>query len=154
MDGMMGITGPDRDTPVKMNPGIGDTVPALMLCIGLLAAVHRARESGEGQFVDVAMTDCVLAVCERIVCQTSYTGVVPTPECNRDPLICPFGLFRASDGYVFIACPHNDFWQKLATAIDRPELIKDEAFATNAARVRNARALCAEVRPCGTSSLR
>jgi crotonobetainyl-CoA:carnitine CoA-transferase CaiB-like acyl-CoA transferase len=138
MGGIMGITGPDRDTPMKIGPGIGDTVPALMLCIGILAAVHRARESGEGQFVDVAMTDCILAVCERIVYQTSYTGVVPAPEGNRHPLYCPFGLFRASDGYVSIACVHDEFWQKLATVIGRPELTKDEAFATNEARVRNA----------------
>jgi crotonobetainyl-CoA:carnitine CoA-transferase CaiB-like acyl-CoA transferase len=138
MGGMMGITGPDRDTPTKIGPGIGDTVPALMLCIGILAAVHRARASGQGQFVDVAMTDCVLAVCERIVYQTSYSGTVPGPEGNHHPLLCPFGLFRASDGHVSIGCAHDAFWGKLALAIGRPELITDEAYATNVARVRNA----------------
>jgi crotonobetainyl-CoA:carnitine CoA-transferase CaiB-like acyl-CoA transferase len=138
MGGMMGITGPDRETPTKIGPGIGDTVPGLMLCIGILAAVHRARESGEGQFVDVAMTDCVLAVCERVVYQTSYTALIPGPEGNHHPLLCPFGLFRAHDGHVSIACAHDGFWEKLANIIGRPELVTDEAFATNAARVRNA----------------
>lgn len=138
MGGMMGITGPDRDTPTKIGPGVGDTVPALMLCIGILAAVHRARATGEGQFVDVAMTDAVLAMCERIVYQTSYTGAVPAPEGNRHPLLCPFGLFRARDGYVSIACATDAFWQKLTSAIGCPELAGDEAFATNAARVENA----------------
>ena len=141
MGGMMGITGPDRETPTKIGPGVGDTVPALMLCIGILAAVHRARETGEGQFVDVAMTDCVLAMCERIVYQTSYTGVVPAPEGNRHPLLCPFGLFRALDGWVSIACAHDGFWEKLAHAIGRPELIVDPAFATNAERVKNAQSV-------------
>ncbi|HKT95922.1 MAG TPA: CoA transferase [Paraburkholderia sp.] len=138
MGGMMGITGPDRDTPTKIGPGVGDTVPALMLCIGILAAVHRAREAGEGQFVDVAMTDCVLALCERIVYQTSYGGVVPAPEGNRHPLLCPFGLFRALDGWVSIACAHDGFWAALAAAIGRPELAGDPDFATNEARVRHA----------------
>ncbi|WP_155301132.1 CaiB/BaiF CoA transferase family protein [Cupriavidus necator] len=138
MGGMMGITGPDRDTPTKIGPGVGDTVPALMLCIGILAAVHRARDTGEGQFVDVAMTDAVLAMCERIVYQTSYTGTVPTPEGNRHPLLCPFGVFRARDGYVSIACATDAFWEKLAIAIGHPEMGSNEAFATNAARVRNA----------------
>ncbi|AQV93562.1 CoA transferase [Cupriavidus necator] len=138
MGGMMGITGPDRDTPTKIGPGVGDTVPALMLCIGILAAVHRARETGEGQFVDVAMTDAVLAMCERIVYQTSYTGTVPAPEGNRHPLLCPFGLFRARDGHVSIACATDAFWAKLAHAIGRPDMATDEDFATNAARVRNA----------------
>jgi len=137
MGGMMGITGPDRDTPTKIGPGVGDLVPALMLCIGILAAVNHVRTTGQGQFVDVAMTDAVLAMCERIVYQTSYTGVVPGPEGNRHPLLCPFGLFRAKDGYVSIACATDLFWEKLATAIGRPELGRDPEFATNAARVRN-----------------
>lgn len=145
MGGMMGITGPDRATPTKIGPGVGDTVPALMLCIGILAAVHRARATGEGQFVDVAMTDCVLAMCERIVYQTSYTGTVPAPEGNRHPLLCPFGLFRASDGWVSIACAHDGFWEKLATAMDRPELIADPEFATNEARVRNTQQVIDEI---------
>lgn len=137
MGGMMGITGPDRGTPTKIGPGVGDTVPALMLCIGILAAVSRARETGQGQFVDVAMTDAVLAMCERIVYQTSYTGAVPAPEGNRHPLLCPFGLFRASNGYVSIACATDAFWEKLADAIGRPEMAQDPAFATNAARVQH-----------------
>ncbi|RDK08864.1 CoA transferase [Cupriavidus lacunae] len=135
MGGMMGITGPDRDTPTKIGPGVGDTIPALMLCIGILAAVNRVHETGQGQFVDVAMTDAVLAMCERIVYQTSYTGEVPAPEGNRHPLLCPFGLFRARDGRVSIACATDAFWEKLAIAIGRPDMATDAAFATNAARV-------------------
>ncbi|WP_042876259.1 CaiB/BaiF CoA transferase family protein [Cupriavidus necator] len=137
MGGMMGITGLDRDTPTKIGPGVGDTVPALMLCIGILAAVTRARDTGQGQFVDVAMTDAVLAICERIVYQTSYTGTVPVPEGNRHPLLCPFGLFRTRDGHVSIACATDAFWEKLAVAIGRPEMAQDSAFATNAARVQH-----------------
>ncbi|WP_444634412.1 CaiB/BaiF CoA transferase family protein [Cupriavidus oxalaticus] len=137
MGGMTGITGPDHQTPMKIGPGVGDTIPALMLCIGILSAVHRVKETGKGQFVDVAMTDAVLAMCERIVYQTSYTGVVPGPEGNRHPLLCPFGLFRARDGYVSIAVANDPLWEKLAAAIGRPELGTDPAFSTNAARVAN-----------------
>ncbi len=137
MGGMTGITGPDHQTPMKVGPGVGDTIPALMLCIGILSAVHRVKETGKGQFVDVAMTDAVLAMCERIVYQTSYTGVVPGPEGNRHPLLCPFGLFRARDGYVSIAVANDPLWEKLAAAIGRPELGTDPAFSTNAARVAN-----------------
>jgi crotonobetainyl-CoA:carnitine CoA-transferase CaiB-like acyl-CoA transferase len=137
MGGMMGITGPDPETPTKIGPGVGDTIPALMLCIGILAAASSARATGRGQFVDVAMTDAVLAMCERIVYQTSYTGTVPKPEGNRHPLLCPFGLFRARDGHVSIACATDAFWEKLADAIGRPEMAQDPAFSTNAARVQH-----------------
>ncbi len=134
MGGMMGITGPDRATPTKIGPGVGDTIPALMLCIGILAAVNRVRETGQGQFVDVAMTDAVLAMCERIVYQNSYTGEVAAPEGNRHPLLCPFGLFRARDGQVSIACATDAFWEKLAVAIGRPDMATDEPSRQRRAR--------------------
>jgi crotonobetainyl-CoA:carnitine CoA-transferase CaiB-like acyl-CoA transferase len=138
MGGIMGITGPDEASPTKIGPGIGDTVPALMLGIGILAAVHHARRTGQGQFVDVAMTDCVLALCERIVYQRSYSDSNPMPQGNQHPMLCPFGLFRAQDGWVSIACAHDEFWRKLAEIIERPDLVEDPEYATNAARVQNA----------------
>jgi crotonobetainyl-CoA:carnitine CoA-transferase CaiB-like acyl-CoA transferase len=137
MGGIMGITGPDENAPTKIGPGVGDTVPALMLAIGILAAVHHARRTGEGQFVDVSMVDCVLALCERIVYQLSYQKQVPRPEGNQHPLLCPFGLFRAVDGFVSIACATDALWTRLAAAIGRPELGADALCATNAARVQN-----------------
>ncbi|MEH2474094.1 crotonobetainyl-CoA:carnitine CoA-transferase CaiB-like acyl-CoA transferase [Nitrobacteraceae bacterium AZCC 2161] len=138
MGGIMGITGPDAHSPTKIGPGIGDTVPALMLSIGILSAVHHARRTGEGQFVDVSMVDCVLAVCERIVYQRSYQGKSPGPEGNQHPLLCPFGLFRASDGFVSIACATDTLWRLLAVAIGRDDLARDDRCSTNAARVANA----------------
>ena len=135
MGGIMGITGPTADQPLKIGPGIGDTVPALMLAFGILAAVRHAERSGQGQFLDISMIDGVLALCERLVHQYSYAGEVAGPEGNGHPLLCPFGLFRAADGWVAIGCPTDKFWVELATAIGRPELAVDPGWATNAARL-------------------
>lgn len=139
MGGIMGITGPGF--PMKIGPGVGDTIPAMMLVIGILAAVHHAQRTGEGQFVDVAMTDSVLALCERIVYQQSYEKTSPKPEGNRHPLLSPFGLFPAKDGWVAIACPYDDFWKILAPIIGRPELAESPEFATNEQRVKNMQAV-------------
>ncbi|MGV0759886.1 CoA transferase [Tistrella mobilis] len=135
MGGVMGITGPAPDQPMKVGPGIGDTVPATMLAFGILAAVRHADRTGKGQFVDIAMYDAILALCERIAFQHSYAGVVPHPEGNGHPLLCPFGLFRAADGWVSIACPQDRFWRDLCTAMGRPELGTDPRYALNNDRV-------------------
>ena len=94
----------------KVGPGLGDTLPAALTAFGIMAAVFRANKTGEGQFVDVAMYDAMLAFCERIIYQYSYTGEVPGPEGNAHPLLCPFGLFPVRDGLVAIACPMDQFW--------------------------------------------
>ncbi|MET0542303.1 MAG: CoA transferase [Variovorax sp.] len=145
MGGIMSITGASGGDPTKIGPGIGDIVPGLMLGIGILAAVHHAQRTGQGQFVDVSMVDSVLALCERIVYQQSYEGRTPGPEGNRHPLLCPFGLFPARDGWVSIACPDEKLWARLARIIGRPEMAEDPRFATNPARVQHASEVIAAV---------
>jgi crotonobetainyl-CoA:carnitine CoA-transferase CaiB-like acyl-CoA transferase len=137
MGGIAGITGPDREQPLKVGPGVGDTVPAMLLTIGILAAVRHAERTGEGQFIDVAMYDAVLALCERIIHQHSYTGEVPGPEGNAHPLLCPFGMFAASDGWVSIACPNEHFWLTLTEIMGRPDLGTNPRFLENADRSAN-----------------
>ncbi|TNF83698.1 CoA transferase [Pseudomonas sp. ICMP22404] len=137
MGGVMGITGPDGQTPLKIGPGIGDTIPGMNMAFGILAAVHHARRTGVGQFVDVSMVDSILSVCERIVHQYSYRGVAPGPEGNHHPLLCPFGLFQAKDGWVAIACPNESFWEILTQVMGRPEMASDPRFKNNNARASN-----------------
>jgi crotonobetainyl-CoA:carnitine CoA-transferase CaiB-like acyl-CoA transferase len=141
MGGLISINGPQADSPLKSGPGVGDIVPALMAAFGGLAAVLRARETGCGQYVDIAMTDGVLALCERLVHQLSYQGKAPRPEGNRHPLLCPFGVVQAKDGWVAIACHRDHFWADLCRLIGREELIADPRFATNGARLANAGAV-------------
>jgi crotonobetainyl-CoA:carnitine CoA-transferase CaiB-like acyl-CoA transferase len=131
MGGMAGITGAAGGEPVKVGPGVGDIVPALFATVGVLAAVHHAMRTGQGQFVDVAMYDSVLALCERIVYQHSYSGEVPEGEGNGHPLLCPFGFFLAQDGWVSIACPKDHFWVILTTIMGCIELGTDPRYALN-----------------------
>ena len=142
MGGLISVTGTAAGEVFKVGPGIGDIVPAMFAAFGILAAVHEARSAGRGQFLDVAMMDAVLAITERIVHQHSYLGAVPKPEGNRHPIFAPFGIFRAKDGHVAIACPTDHFWRDLVRVIGRPELADDPRCATNPARSANSDFVC------------
>lgn len=135
MGGIMGVTGSDADHPVKVGPGVGDIFPAVLAAVGLLAAVRHADATGAGQLVDVAMYDSVLALSERIVYQHSITGRSPVPQGNTHPLLCPYGVVRAADGFVTVATPTDHHWRLLTEIMDRPELGTDPRFASNAARL-------------------
>lgn len=137
MGGMMSITGPKDGEPTKVGPGVGDLVPATLAAFGIMSAVHHANKTGEGQFVDVAMYDAILAMCERIVPHYSYTGEVPGLEGNAHPTLCPFGIFPASDGFIAIACPGDNFWAALCEEMGMPELIDDQKFRRNYDRAQN-----------------
>lgn len=138
MGGAMGITGPDARTPLKIGPGIGDIFPAALAAFGILAALTHARASGRGQFLDVAMYDGIVALCERLVYQFSYTNKAPVPEGNHHPILCPFGVFSARDGAVTIGCPRDTFWLELVDAMGRPDLRSDGRFASNNDRLAHA----------------
>jgi crotonobetainyl-CoA:carnitine CoA-transferase CaiB-like acyl-CoA transferase len=135
MGGLMQINGPDRATPLKVGPGVGDLYPATLCAFGITAALLRAARTGQGQFVDVSMVDAVLALCERTVHQNSFQDLIPHPEGNRHPLLSPFGLFKAKDGFVTLAAHFDAWWAKLCALIDRPDLVTDPRTATAEARV-------------------
>jgi crotonobetainyl-CoA:carnitine CoA-transferase CaiB-like acyl-CoA transferase len=141
MGGVMAITGPDSSSPTKIGPGIGDIIPGIYLSFGIVAAIHNARRTGRGQFVDVAMTDAVLAICERALVQNSAFGRVPGPEGNHHPYLCPFGLFPANDGLVAIAATHDEFFTVLCEQLRATELLDDERFASRRLRGANKLAL-------------
>ena len=130
MGGLMSITGPDADTPTKVGPGIGDIAPGMFMAFGILAAVHHARNSGQGQFVDVSMVDGVLSVSERMVYQHFIAEKTPGPEGNHHPFLVPFGMFPAKDGFVTIAAPQDNFYRSLCVALEAEALIEDEEKVT------------------------
>ena len=135
--GIMAITGPDANTPTKVGPGVGDIIPGMMLAFGVLAAIHHARRTGEGQFVDVAMVDAVLAVCERMVYQNSVLGQTPGPEGNQHPFLVPFGMFPARDGHITIAAQQPAFFKVLCEQLGCQELLEDSRYQSAELRLKN-----------------
>ncbi len=137
MGGLMGTTGPGPEQPLKASGGIGDTVPGLMALAGILAALHHVQRTGEGQFLDVAMYDGVLSICERVIYMYSYAEIVSRPQGNQHNLLCPFEVFPTRDGWVAICAPADHQWRALCAAMGRPQLGDDPRFATNAQRVQH-----------------
>lgn len=137
MAGLLSITGNEDGTPIKVGPGVGDIFPGALLALGIVAAALETQRSGVGQLVDVAMYDAILSLCERIVYQESYTGNSPVPEGNKHPLLSPFDILQAKDGWVAIAAPNDARWRVLCQLIGRPELADDARLMTNIERVRH-----------------
>ncbi len=141
MGGLMSITGPDAQSPTKTGPGVGDIFAGMTMAFGIMAALREAETTGKGQFVDVAMYDAMISLCERMVYLHDMTGEVPGPEGNGHPFLTPFGLFPAADGHVALGIVDDAFWQRLATLMGQQSLGQDARFATRAARARNADAV-------------
>lgn len=135
--GVMSITGwPDKD-PVRCGASFGDVIGGLNLVIGVLAALRYRDVTGEGQFVDISLTDgCVVAEASMMQVYLS-TGKVPVRNGNAYTSSAPGGGYRSKDGYVVINGSAPKFWKLLCDTMGRPELVNDPRFETNALRVQN-----------------
>jgi crotonobetainyl-CoA:carnitine CoA-transferase CaiB-like acyl-CoA transferase len=136
MSGLVASTGEPGTIGTRAGPAIGDTYPATLLALGITAAVLEARRSGQGQFVDVAMYDALVALCEDTVYRYSYWGRVDVPYGNAHPVHIPFGIFKTADGACAMAAPTNH-WPILCELIGRPELIHDPRTDSNRSRNAN-----------------
>lgn len=137
MSGYLSITGTEDGTPLKSGPGVGDIFPGTLLSVGILSALRHAERTGEGQFVDIAMYDAMVALCERAVYQYSYTGRAPGMMGNQHPMLYPFGIFKTKDGWMALAANRDHHWKTTAEWMGRTELSVDPRFATNEARSAN-----------------
>ncbi|HZT65733.1 MAG TPA: CoA transferase [Acidimicrobiales bacterium] len=138
MGGVVSFTGTTDGETFRVGPSVGDLYPATVAALGITAAVLHARQSGQGQFVDVAMYDALTALSEAIVYRYSYNGTVTRPTGNSHPQLAPFDLYPTADGKCAIAAPSAKHWEILCELMGRPELVDDPRTVTNGHRMKNA----------------
>ncbi len=139
MGGTMSMNGEAGGPPTRVGVSIGDMVGGLYLAIGLLAALRARDETGEGQFLDVALMEAQMALCENAIVRRSAFGESPTRQGSRHALLAPFGPFPTADGWIVIANVKE--WELFCALIERDDLAVDPRFATNRARLGNVDAL-------------
>jgi crotonobetainyl-CoA:carnitine CoA-transferase CaiB-like acyl-CoA transferase len=138
MGGLISFTGPEGGPAYRTGANIGDTYPGTLAALGVVSAIHAARRTGQGQFMDVAMYDAILALSEEVVYQYSMKGRVTRPSGNNHATLVPYGIFPTRDGAIAIAAQTDHHWQILCGIIGRPELATDERTKVNRARLKNA----------------
>jgi crotonobetainyl-CoA:carnitine CoA-transferase CaiB-like acyl-CoA transferase len=141
MGGLVSITGLADGTPVKCGPSIGDLYAGALGALGAVSALLNARTTGTGQFVDVAMYDAMVSLCENAVARYSYTGQVQRATGNGHPMIPAFDVFPTADGHCAIGAPTDESFRTTCEALDAAYLADDPRFATFTARLANRPAL-------------
>ena len=159
MGGAMSTTGVPDGPPFVTGAQIGDSGTGLHLAIGLLAALHQANRTGQGQYVEVAMMDGVMNLCrvkwrdhQRLTRQSLSEYSVPTsigmgdvPRAGNDSGGGQLGNAihckpHGPNDYIYVVV-QEAVWAGLAgligPSLGRPDLATDPKFAVVADRRKN-----------------
>lgn len=142
--GLMSMTGePDR-APSRIGLSMIDYMTGITGMVGLLACVMRARQTGEGCDVDASLFD--VATHQLAYAGTWFlnTGEVPRrlPR-SAHPSLVPVQTVRTADGWMYVMCMKDKFWEGLADRVGRSDLKADPRFSSQGARLKNRDALTA-----------
>jgi crotonobetainyl-CoA:carnitine CoA-transferase CaiB-like acyl-CoA transferase len=137
MSGFMSVNGAADDPPLRSGLPISDLVAGLYAALAITAALRRAQATGEGQAVEVSLTNGLISLLSYIATNYFATGVIPPRAGNDHPIAAPYGLFPTRDGHVALAPADDAFFRRLMDGLELSALKDDPLYRTQTARVAN-----------------
>lgn len=149
MGGLMSITGERDDLPgggpQKAGVAVTDLFTGMYASVAILGALQERHRSGQGQHIDVALLDCHVAMLANQALNYMTSGVAPQRAGNAHQNVVPYQVFAASDGHLIVAVGNDGQYRAYCDVMQRPDLAAHPDYATNSARLRNRKALIAEL---------
>ncbi len=116
--GFLSLQGnPDPDPPMRSGTALNDTVTGLAAATaGLMGHIH-ANRTGQGQSVDVAQYEVFFILLENLALDYFARGVVRGRYGSGHARLHPYDVHRAKDGWVIVAAPTPEAWDRLKSVI-------------------------------------
>jgi alpha-methylacyl-CoA racemase len=129
LNGLLGLTGRRGGPPIQSAGQIADLGGGgLMAAVGILAALHERERSGEGQVVDISMTDGALSWLAMVAARYFAEQKVPRrgePELAGG-IACYFPYETKDEKWVSLGALEPKFWQNWCNGVGRPDLIEKQ----------------------------
>jgi crotonobetainyl-CoA:carnitine CoA-transferase CaiB-like acyl-CoA transferase len=145
MGGLMSITGERDDLPgggpQKAGVAVTDVITGLYASLAIMGALQERQRSGLGQYIDLALLDCHIAMLANQPLNYMTSGVAPGRAGNAHQNVVPYQVFKAEDGYLIVAVGNDSQFRAYSAAIGHPELGTDPRYQTNSQRIINRESL-------------
>ena len=140
--GVVSITG-TPDAPSRVGISVADIAAGMYAYSGILTALLARTSTGQGTRIDVSLFDALGEWMSAPAYYTAYGGVEPPRSGAAHATIAPYELFVAADGMeIYLAVQNAREWKRFCEQVlDRPALVADPRFASNATRVQHRDAL-------------
>ncbi len=145
--GLMAVTGipagQPGEGPLKAGPSLVDVFTGHNAALAVLGALNQRHRTGKGQYIDVALLDCSVAMVSHIMQDYLVSGNAPPRLGNGGNGGGPADLINCADGIIYITAGTDEHWRLLCELMKRPDLFNDPRFDTNPKRGRNRNELVA-----------
>ena len=141
ISGVMSVTGETEGPPVKCGVPLGDFGAGLYAAFCIVSAILRARDTGEGAFIDCSMLAGLLGMAALQTSEFFGTGKAPKRLGSAHPRAAPYQGFQASDAPFMIAAGNDKLWLSVCDVVGLQELKTDPRFQTGSLRATNQKAL-------------
>lgn len=136
--GLQDMTGFPDSMPNRIGPSIGDSFTGLTCALGIMLAYFHVLRNGEGQYLDIAMSDAVFGILESPILFQSLLKTESVRCGNNDAeTLVPYDVYACADGYFSAGLASDAGWDRFCRAIQMPELEHDPRFETNELRCGN-----------------
>jgi len=138
VSGMLALTGHPDTGPTRVGFNLVDMSTGITAAYAIASALFRRAQTGEGQYLDVAMFDVALTLTAQAVVRYAALGQEQALIGNSSPALLPTaGLFKTGGGHMMVSALTDGHWRGICEAIGRPELIDDPRFEDTDARKAN-----------------
>src|ERR1700689_4536329 len=141
MTGLMSVNGDASTGPMRLGTAMVDMGTGLYSAIGILMALQERARSARGQYLDMTLYDCGMALLHPQAANYFLNDKRPTGTGNPHPNLVPYDKYPTRTCEIFIASGNNGQFRKLCEMIGRPEMADDPRFANNGERNINRVAL-------------
>jgi len=123
----------DPEQPQSSGPTIPDNATGMFACYGILGALYERARSGRGHRVDVNMLEAGIAFTPDPFANYTRAGRLTRVAASQS------FAFRCGDGKLIALhlSSQPKFFEAMAAALERPDLVRDERFATRDLRIKN-----------------
>ena len=100
--GVMASNGEADAPPVLIGPPVIDYGTGVQAAMAISAALFGRERTGEGRYIDVAMSDAAFMLMTMNVVTASATGKAPTAHGNQDPRNAGYSAYDTADGMIML----------------------------------------------------
>ena len=134
--GYFQLTGDPDGPPTRFGLSVVDLMTGVTLSLGLTSCLYQALRTGRGRDVDVSLFDVAMYNLNYVAMWYLNANFEQTRvDRSAHFSLTPCQLFRTLDGWIYVMCNKEKFWQSLCNCLNAEELLEDSRFKDFSARL-------------------